>query len=158
MKRTIVTRDVFYREFSRYKDERGYRSLFKLELEVEPVQGIVAVQGATLRDLRQMLKLLEYCNHPLLIGRRGEDARAVKDYGEKALMLFRTLRRHLKIWDVTGHSGFLFTTAHNEDAPAKLLMPKNIRNVLHYHMFTKGQGDYETGTRDFYAELGTMIS
>jgi hypothetical protein len=158
MKKTIIPRDVFFSEFSRYKDQRGYKTLFSKELEVEPVQGIVAVHGARLKDFRQMLKILEYCNHPLLLWRRGEDARAVKDYGEKALRLFRTLRRHLKIWDVTGHSGFLFTTAHNEDGPGKLFVPKETGDVLHYHLMTKGKGDYESGTRDFYAELGTMIS
>jgi hypothetical protein len=158
MKKTIIARDVFYREFGKYREERGYRSLFNRELKVEPVQGIVAVHGATLKDFRQMLKLLEYCNNPLLIGRRGEDARAVKDYGERVLRFFRTLRRHLKIWDLTVHSGFLFTTAHNEDAPGKLLVPSSTFAVFRHHMLTKGQGDYESGTRDFYSELGTMIS
>ncbi len=155
MKKSMVPRGVFFREFGRYRKRQGYKSLFERELQVEPVQHIVAVENLPLKDFKEILRMLEYRTWALLAGRRGENARAVKDSCALLLGILKRHRRHLKTWDMTAHSCFLFTTAHNEDAPANLVI--HPIKTLRYHL-SKGKGDYESGTRDFFEELDNIIS
>jgi len=170
MRKFIIPRKEFCREFEKHtKKHPNLKRMFELELKVEPAQGIVTVEGVKLADFREMLRILSYSTNPKLVGKRGEDAVAVKDYGELVLD-YRWLyfdyndpnlgmlgdkRRHLKIWDMADNFNFIFTTAHNEDAPSMLLLEPV--TTVYYHLFTKGMGDYESGTRDFFTELGKII-
>ncbi len=168
MKRILIPRADFEREFAKHAQKQGYgnlRNMFERELKVEPVRNIIAVEGGGLRDFKEMLRALRYATNPKLVGKRGEDAIAVKDYGDLILDYrciiydyndlnlgqLKGLRRHLKIWDLSNKLNHIFTTAHNEDAPSVLLVEPF--STLYYHLFTKGMGDYESGTRDFYKEL-----